>query len=60
MPSEFEFMDYSTNVDDPKYRLLDNVRPTYFYVNLDVYLAESRFDGLVQAHVEVRYYKKLH
>ncbi|CAG9559615.1 unnamed protein product [Danaus chrysippus] len=54
MPSEFEFMEYSTNVDDPKYRLLDNVRPTYFYVNLDVYLAESRFDGLVQAHVEVQ------
>ncbi|XP_041970736.1 uncharacterized protein LOC121727124 [Aricia agestis] len=52
-PSEFEFIGYSTNLDTPQYRLLDNVRPTYMYVDLDVYLSESRFNGNVQIEVEV-------
>lgn len=50
---DFEMIGYSTNLDDPQYRLLDNVIPTYMYVDLDVYLPESRFNGLVQVDVEV-------
>ncbi|CAH2105879.1 unnamed protein product [Euphydryas editha] len=51
---DFEMVGYSTNIDDPQYRLLNNVVPTYMYVDLDVYLSESRFNGLVRVNVEVR------
>nr|QUJ23887.1 aminopeptidase N [Telchin licus licus] len=51
--SNLEFLEYDTNLDDPAYRLLDNVQPTYFNLDLDVYLSESRFDGLVQIQVNV-------
>lgn len=50
---DFEMLEYSTNIDDPQYRLLDNVQPTYMYVDLDVYLPESRFNGVVQVTVQV-------
>ena len=52
--SELETIDYSTNLDNPQYRLLNNVQPSYYYVDLDVYLSESRFNGLVQITVNVR------
>ncbi|XP_060801843.1 membrane alanyl aminopeptidase [Amyelois transitella] len=52
--SNFEFMDRSTNIDDPKYRLKDSVQPTDVYVDLDVYLEEARFNGLVQHTVQVQ------
>nr|XP_026484265.1 uncharacterized protein LOC113392185 [Vanessa tameamea] len=51
---DFEMIGYNTNIDDPKYRLLDNVQPTYFHVDLDVYLSESRFNGIVQVDVQIR------
>lgn len=50
--SNFELIGYSTNLDNPQYRILDNVRPTYMHVDLDVYLSESRFNGLVQMRVQ--------
>ncbi|CAK1546278.1 unnamed protein product [Leptosia nina] len=50
----FEWKGYSTNLDDPKYRLLDNVQPLHISVDLDVFLDESRFDGIVQLQVEVK------
>lgn len=43
----------NTNLDDPQYRLLDIVQPSHYYVDLDVYLSESRFNGLVQITVNV-------
>ncbi|XP_068631129.1 membrane alanyl aminopeptidase-like [Battus philenor] len=52
--SNFEYLEYSTNVDEPKYRLLDTVQPRDIIVDLDVYLFESRFNGLVQLVVDVR------
>ncbi|CAH2070914.1 unnamed protein product, partial [Iphiclides podalirius] len=52
--SNFEFLEYSTNIDEPKYRLLDIVQPINQYVDLDVYLSQSRFNGLVQIDVNVR------
>ncbi|CAH0725372.1 unnamed protein product, partial [Brenthis ino] len=52
--SNFEMIDYSTNLDDPQYRLLDNVQPLYYNLDLDVYLSESRFNGMVEINVEVR------
>ncbi|XP_053604248.1 membrane alanyl aminopeptidase-like [Plodia interpunctella] len=52
--SSFEFLDRSTNLDDPKYRLKDYVQPTDVYVDLDVYLDEGRFNGLVQLTVQVQ------
>ncbi|CAK1599082.1 unnamed protein product [Parnassius mnemosyne] len=52
--SNFEYLDYSTNLDDPKYRLLDTVQPTEVFADLDVYLRESRFNGFVQITVNVR------
>ncbi|XP_050667555.1 membrane alanyl aminopeptidase-like [Leptidea sinapis] len=50
----FEWIGYTTNVDDPKYRLKDNVQPLNIIVDLDVYLTESRFTGVVNIEVEVR------
>lgn len=55
--SNFELIGYTTNLDDPQYRLLDNVRPTFMHVDLDVYLSESRFNGLVQMRVEASIFK---
>ncbi|VVD01641.1 unnamed protein product [Leptidea sinapis] len=48
----FEWIGYTTNVDDPKYRLKDNVQPLNIIVDLDVYLTESRFTGVVNIEVE--------
>lgn len=45
----------STNLDDPAYRLQNIVQPREYYVDLDVYLEESRFNGLVQILVDVRH-----
>lgn len=47
------FEDLSTNLDDPMYRLTDTVQPLYINVDLDVYLNESRFNGVVQLEVNV-------
>ncbi|XP_013142032.1 PREDICTED: membrane alanyl aminopeptidase-like [Papilio polytes] len=52
--SNFEYLEYNTNVAEPKYRLLDIVQPSDIFVDLDVYLSESRFNGLVQLVVDVR------
>ncbi|XP_014370423.2 membrane alanyl aminopeptidase-like [Papilio machaon] len=52
--SNFEYLEYNTNVAAPKYRLLDIVQPLDVFVDLDVYLSESRFNGLVQLVVDVR------
>lgn len=54
--SSFEFSDFGTNVDEPAYRLRDSVYPTNMTVNLDVFLAESRFNGIVALDVEVTSY----
>lgn len=51
--SNFEFLEYSTNLAEPAYRLRDVVYPHNVYVDLDVYLEEARFNGLVQIDVEV-------
>lgn len=51
--SNFEFLDYSTNLDEPRYRLRDSVFPHDVNVDLDVYLEEARFNGLVTMGVEV-------
>lgn len=51
--SDFEFLDRSTNLDEPAYRLRDNVYPTTMNVELDVYLDEARFNGLVQIEIDV-------
>lgn len=47
------FQDYSSNLDDPMYRLTDIVQPLYVTVDLDVFLSESRFNGIVQIEVDV-------
>nr|AAK58066.1 110 kDa aminopeptidase [Heliothis virescens] len=52
--SNLEWADYSTNLDEPAYRLRDVVYPTDVNLDLDVYLDELRFNGLVQIDVEVR------
>lgn len=52
-PPDFEFIGYTTNIDTPKYRLKNNVKPINFIVDLDVYLSESIFNGIVEAEVEV-------
>lgn len=52
-PPDFEFIGYTTNIDTPKYRLKNNVQPINFIVDLDVYLSESRFNGIVEAEVQV-------
>ncbi|XP_052753554.1 membrane alanyl aminopeptidase-like [Galleria mellonella] len=50
--SDFEY--YNTNLDNPQYRLKDNVYPIEVFVDLDVYLKEAKFDGVVKILVEVR------
>jgi hypothetical protein len=52
--SDFEMMEFSTNLDNPMYRLTDAVQPREVHVDLNVYLSEARFDGHVQLNVEVR------
>lgn len=56
--SNFEFLD--TNLAEPNYRLLDNVQPTYLNIALDVYLPESRFNGLAQIVVNVSTFRLYH
>lgn len=51
--SNFEFLGYNTNLDEPQYRLRDSVQPIEQYVDLDVYLEEARMDGLVEITVQV-------
>ncbi|CAH0703044.1 unnamed protein product [Spodoptera exigua] len=53
--SNLEFFDYSSNVAEPAYRLLNNVYPTDVKVNLDnINLEEARFTGSVEMIVIVR------
>nr|QBI71858.1 aminopeptidase N4a [Plutella xylostella] len=42
---------YDTNLDEPKYRLKDNVKPLRQTVDLDVYLDEDRFDGETSIYI---------
>lgn len=52
--SNFEFLEEGiTNLDEPAYRLLDNVQPSDVRVDLDVYLDLATFTGLVTIHVDV-------
>lgn len=44
---------YDTNLDEPKYRLKDNVKPLRQTVDLDVYLDEDRFDGETSIYILV-------
>lgn len=44
---------FETNLDDPKYRLKNNIKTKTQSVDLDVYLDESRFNGLTQIEIEV-------
>lgn len=48
----FEFR--STNLDEPAYRLKDNIQPTYQYVDMDIYLDENRIEGSVEIAIDVR------
>ncbi|CAG9795002.1 unnamed protein product [Diatraea saccharalis] len=43
---------FNTNLFDPKYRLTEAVQPKQISVDLDVYLEEARFNGIVQLDVE--------
>nr|AAN04899.1 aminopeptidase N [Helicoverpa armigera] len=52
--SNLEWSDYSTNLDEPAYRLRDVVYPTDVNLDLDVYLNHLNFSGLVQIDVQVR------
>ncbi|XP_075971879.1 membrane alanyl aminopeptidase-like [Anticarsia gemmatalis] len=52
--SNLEFLEYGTNLAEPAYRLVDTVYPHTMNIELDVYLSESRFNGLVAMGVEVR------
>lgn len=58
--SNFEFMDRTTNLDEPAYRLLDRVQPTDLRVDLDVYLGESRFTGVVTLTVDVSFFNSFY
>ncbi|XP_012552709.1 aminopeptidase N isoform X1 [Bombyx mori] len=51
--SNLEWMDYSTNVAESAYRLLDTIQPRTMRVDLDVFLNEARFDGIVSMDIEV-------
>lgn len=51
--SNLEFLEYDSNLGEVHYRLVDSVYPHTMDVDLDVYLNESRFDGLVTMGVEV-------
>ncbi|KAI8424605.1 hypothetical protein MSG28_003039 [Choristoneura fumiferana] len=52
--SNLEILDtYSTNLDEPAYRLRDNIQPSWVYVDLDVFLSESRFNGVVRHQVTI-------
>lgn len=52
--SNLEILDtYITNLDEPAYRLRDNIQPSWVYVDLDVFLSESRFNGVVRHEVTV-------
>nr|QBI71859.1 aminopeptidase N4b [Plutella xylostella] len=44
---------FETNLDDPKYRLKNNIKTKTQSVDLDVYLDESRFNGLTQIEIEI-------
>lgn len=53
--SNLEFLDYSTNLDEPAYRLRNTVYPHNVTVNLDVHIVEARFDGFVSMDIEVNF-----
>lgn len=50
--SNFEYLS-DTNLDEPAYRLVNTVLPTYVYVHLDTNVEEAKFDGFVQIIVNV-------
>ncbi|XP_063377572.1 uncharacterized protein LOC134664758 [Cydia fagiglandana] len=53
--SELDLLEiYNSNVDsETSYRLTDSIQPSWVYVDMDVYLSESRFDGIVTHEVTI-------
>nr|AAL26894.1 aminopeptidase N3 [Lymantria dispar] len=52
--SNLEFLEYDSNLGQSDYRLTDAVYPHVMNVDLDVYLSEARFNGIVTMNIEVR------